>query len=798
MPLAAGTRLGPYEMVAPLGAGAMGEVYRARDARLEREVAVKVLPAEVANDPDRLRRFAREAKAASALSHPNLLVVHDVGSEGGVSYLVTELLRGESLRAALGRGPLPLRRALDFALQVARGLAAAHADGIVHRDLKPENLFLTESGTAKILDFGLARREAPGADTLSRAPTIDHGTAAGAILGTPGYLAPEQARGERADARSDVFALGCVLYEMLSGVIPFQRASAVESLHATLKEEPPPLPPGAAVPPAVEQVVRHCLEKAPERRFQSAADLVFALEQLTGTAVPTVVTLAPRPAPARGRRTALAAGLAAVALALAAALSFDWGGVRTRLAGRSAPIDAVAVLPLANFSGDPAQDYFADGTTEALIAELAKIRALKVISRTSVMQYRNVQEPLPEIARALGVDGIVEGSVARDGDQVRITVQLVDAREDRHLWAGSYTRAAKRVLELQSEVARSIAREIGVAVSPEEERALAARREVDPEAHRLLLQAEDLVRRGATQREVQTRILELVERAIALDPGFAAAHAARGKQLFFLADTGYEAGVVACPGARAEAERALELDPDSVAARNLLAWLRMHCDYDWTTAESAYLELLRLAPGDASVHQNFAVLLDNLGRFEEALAESRLAWDLDPLNDWIGGFRIQFLASARRFAEARAQAARVLDLSPESIFAKWALGNVALASGDPDGALAHYLSRKVAAPDKNFMVGLAHALAGRQAEARAVLDFLYERRAARYVPATMIAVVHGGLGERDAAFEWLARGVDEHALFAVSLAVDPMFDPLRADPRLDALLARMKLPKIHG
>jgi serine/threonine protein kinase/Tfp pilus assembly protein PilF len=758
-------------------------------------VAVKVLPAEVASDAERLRRFEQEARAASALNHPNILTVHDFGSQDGITYLVTELLSGESLRQLVHGGPLPARRAVEIGVQIARGLAAAHEQGIVHRDLKPENLFVTKDSVAKILDFGLAKRAAPLAGPISEASTMAEATAAGTILGSVGYMAPEQVRGEPCDARADLFALGCVLYELLTATGPFRRDTAVESLSAILREEPAAPPPDAPrMPPALDHVVQRCLEKSPVRRFQSANDLAFALtEALAASTSVAVSPPASKPtAPRRTliRRLALVAALVAVIVLLA----LDVGDLRGRFSPGGQRIDSLAVLPLANFSSDPQQEYFADGMTEALIAELAKLRALKVISRTSVMQYKNAERPLPEIARALGVRGVVEGSVARDGGDVRITVQLVDARDDRHLWSNSYTREGKDVLRLQAEVARSIAREIDVAVSPDEERALATGRQVDPEAHRLLLQAVELSRRGSTQSEEQQRIESLVARALELDPDYAPAHVLRAQVLYDRGATGREAGAIACPAARAEVRHALALDADNLGARVVEAQILTFCDYDWSSAEREWRELLRLAPGDAAVHDNLAWVLSAVGRHDEALEESRIAFELDPLNDWVAGHRIEYFYRAKRFDEALAEAARILALSPDSVFAKWVLGNAKLAARDVDGAIQVYLTRAVATPDKNFMVGLAHALAGRQAEARAVLDFLLERRRSRYVPSTMIAVVYGGLGEVDNAFAWLDRAYDERALLLGEAAVESMYDPLRADPRFAALLRRMSLP----
>ena len=776
----------------------MGVVYRARDPRLGREVAIKVLQGGAVENPESLARFEREARAASALNHPNILTIHDVGSQDGQPYLVTELLEGESLRELLDRGPLAAKQALEVAAQIARGLAAAHERGLVHRDLKPANLFLTRGGVVKILDFGLAKLKDPLEGNLSEASTMAAETANGVLLGTFGYMAPEQLRGEPADARADLFAFGCVLYELISGRRAFQRDSAVETMSATLQEEPPELvDSGVSIDPQVERVLRHCLEKRPEDRFQSTQDLVFDLEtaqESTGVRTPaSVIDTQQSDKPWRPGRIALLG----VGLLLVLAIAGFWVfGVLPRGGAEEVggQIDSLAVLPLTNLSGDPEQEYFADGMTEALIAELAKLQELKVISRTSVMQYKGAQQPLPEIANALGVRGIVEGSVLQDANKIRITVQLIDAASDSPLWAESYTREARDVLSLQSEVARGIASEIRIAVSPEEERALAAGREVDPEAHRLVLQAIDLYRRGSSQAAEQDRIRDLIDQALELEPDFALAHALRGQMLYQLAGTGRQPGREVCEPARSEVETALDLDPASIEARLIKAWLLSGCDFDWAGAEKEFEALVQHAPGDATVLDAYAGLLSALGRHDEALEHSSRAFELDPLNDWIGGRRVFFLNNARLLSEAMTHAEHVLELSPESVFLKWELGNVKVATGDYDGAVEVYLSRKVGNPDKNPMVGVAHALAGRTEQAREVLDFLLERRRNRYVPGTMIAAIYGALGEPDVAFEWLDRAYEELDWFLAWLKVDPMYDPLREDPRFATLLERMNFP----
>jgi serine/threonine protein kinase len=397
--LDAGSRLGPYEIVSALGAGGMGEVYRAKDSRLGREVAIKVLPAAVAQDPERLRRFEQEARAASAIHHPNLLTVFDVGSHEGTAYLVTELLSGESLRDLMSRGPLTTKKACEIATQASKGLAAAHEKGIVHRDLKPENLFVTKDGITKILDFGLAKVEPPqpsSANVADSSTLLE--TSAGTVLGTVGYMSPEQLRGERADARSDLFSLAVVLHEMLAGARPFAGNTAPEVMSAILRDEPSPLTVPDGGDGRLESIVRRCLEKRPEHRFQSARDLAFALETLAGAASPAAVPAAGSRRPSSGRRRVAALLLGAAIVTGGFLLYSAWRPKATETTALT-PIRALAVLPFANVSGDPAQEYFAEGFTDELTTTLADFSALKVIARTSAASYKGTDKRAARIGQ---------------------------------------------------------------------------------------------------------------------------------------------------------------------------------------------------------------------------------------------------------------------------------------------------------------------------------------------------------------------------------------------------------------
>ena len=488
MPLAPGTRLGPYAILSPLGKGGMGEVYRAKDTRLGREVAIKVLPDHLSGDASALARFEREAKVLAALSHPNILTIFDVGRDNGVSFVVMELLPGETLRDRIAQRHPRWTDAVQMGIEIAEGLSAAHSKGILHRDLKPENIFLTRDDHIRILDFGLARWDhdtnaaGPESETISEPVTE-----AGDVLGTMPYMSPEQLRGARLDARSDLFSFGCVLHEVITGKRPFSRPSRAETITATLKEEPPALMDfDAAIPAELDLAVKRCLKKEPDQRFQSAGDLAFHLRQ--------ILSAAEADSPARRMKVLAAAAV----LLLLGALAFFLPSLRKGTGART-QFKAIAVLPLQNISADPEQEYFADGMTDAVITDLAKIKAMKVISRTSVMQYKNTKKPLRDIAAELHADAVVEGSVMHSADQVRITVQLIDASSDQHLWAESYERAAKDVFALQGEVAQAIARQVQAAITPQEQTRLVKEKPVDPEAYEFYLKGRHVMTRGGLE-----------------------------------------------------------------------------------------------------------------------------------------------------------------------------------------------------------------------------------------------------------------------------------------------------------
>jgi serine/threonine protein kinase/Tfp pilus assembly protein PilF len=770
----------------------MGQVFRARDTRLERDVAIKVLSAALLADEPARARVHREAVVLAKLKHRNIAHLYDVLAVSGTEALVMELVEGPTLAERLREGPLPEAEAVRLGVQLADGLAAAHAERVVHCDLKPANIKLPPGGDLRILDFGIAKlRHAPETDAESVLETLT--STPREVAGTLPYMAPEQLRADPVDARTDVWAAGVVLCEMAAGKRPFDGPVAARLMDAILNGEPQ-LPADGGLSRGLTAVIRNCLKKDPDDRYESAADLRRDLETLRTSPMAAIPTARSAGERSPGRVVA-GAGLGAAAL-LALLIATNPGGLRSRLFSEvgSRRIDSLAVLPLSNLSKDPEQEYFADGMTEAVIAELSRLKALKVISRTSAMKYKNAKETLPEIAKALGVQAVVEGSVTRDGKNVRITVQLIDAGTDRHLWTESYTREDRDVLALQGEVAAAIAREVRVVVSPEEAGRLVAARPVDPEAHRLVLLGTYAVAQSLTQRGGIEKGTELFRKAIAADPNFALAHLRLADALRWGGFAGYRPMATACAEARAEAEKAIELDPMQGEAYSLLAHLRRSCDFDWPESERGTRRALELSPGSAAVHDEAAFLASVLGRHDEALREGRTAEQLDPLSEEIGVFLGMRLGAARRFAEAEQQFRKILGVHPDSVFATWALANLLSAQRRYDEAIPLYLSRKVAAPGENFALGLAYGLAGRKAEARKILEFLLEKRRNTFLPATQIALVYAGLGERETAFSWLKQAFDDKGWLIDQMGVDPLFDVFRSDPRFADLLRKMNLP----
>jgi len=786
-------KLRHYRIVEKIGAGGMGEVYRAHDEHLNRDVAVKVLPTGALEDETARKRFRSEALALSKLNHPHIATIYDFDTQEEMDFLVMEYVAGATLKEKLAGGPLSEKEIVRLGAQIADALEAAHEQGIIHRDLKPGNIALTGKDQVKVLDFGLAKllhRD----DDLAEAATVESLTRTAEITGTVPYMAPEQLRGEPADARSDIYALGTVLYEMAAGQRPFQAKSFPALTDAIFHQAPASL--SSLQPnltPRLEETILKCLEKDPGYRYQSVREVLVDLRRL---AAPTTVTMA-RP-PARRRRRSLLAGAGVAALLLIGlAVGLSVPAVRDRLLGAPGPrvITSLAVLPLENLSGDPEQEYFADGMTEALITDLSKIGALKVISRTSAMRYKGARKPLPEIAAELKVDALIEGTVLHVGDRVRITAQLIEAATDQHLWAQSYERDMKDVLHLQGEVARAIAEEIQAKLSPQEQTRLSTARAVKPQAYEAYLKAR--YNWNKRHREAVLEGLRYFEEAIEIDPTYALAHVGVADSYAVMGANQWLAPGQALPKAKAAARDALELDDTLAEAHTTLA-LVLQSEWDWEGAEREYERALGLNPGYAVAHQWYSVLLSETGKHERALAGARRAAELDPLSPTIAMNVGQALYMARRYEEARRAFSRMLEEHPDFFPTRYYLGGIHVQGGQlAEGIAELQKAAALSSDDTQVMaaLGYAYARAGREAEARGVLQELGRLAGEQYVSPYLPAMVHAGLDEKGKALELLEEAYAQHDSALSWLDVEPMFDSLRADTRFQDLLRRMKLSR---
>ena len=781
-----GRTAGHYRIDALLGAGGMGEVYRGWDTRLRRPVALKFLAGEFLSDRAAVERFDREARAASALSHPNICTVYDVGDLQGRPFIAMEYLEGQTLRARLGGTALPRPMAIEYAIQIARGLEAAHQKSIVHRDLKPENLWVTPEGRIKILDFGLAKYSEPAA--LPDNATVPLPTETGLVMGTAGYMSPEQVRGQPLDHRTDIFSFGTILYEMLAGDRAFPGSTTIDKHMAILNAEPPELADQAA-----NRLVRRCLEKDPERRFPSAGDLVFHLEAvLDGRSLAggeeRKRNLLPR------RRILQAGGGVAAIGALGALwelLPVKWRNGLFGAGGRR--VTRIAVLPLANMSGDVEQEYFADGMTDLLITDLGQIGALRVISRPSVMQLKGTKKPLAEIAKQLGVEAIIVGSVQSSGNRVRITAQLVDPATNQQTWGRAYERERIDVLTLQAEVARAIASEIQARVTTEEAGRLARTRKIAQP----VLDAY-LFGRFYWDQFTENSLLKAIDyyqQAIQSDPAYAAAYSGLAEcwSGFLFIDA--RPWAEAIPKAREAAFKALSLDDQLAEAHQAMAVVHYQ-EWDWKGVEDEAKKSIALNPNFSTSHMMRGNMLRHLGRADESIAEAKLAVEADPLAMLTNQMLGNAYANARLYDQAIAQYQKGLDLHPNDSSLQYQLGWAYVYNGAFDqGIEAIRRSQAVDGIGPSLSPDLAYidSMLGKRDKTRQVLNRLLTLARKVQVSPGLIALVYVGLDERKQALVWLEKAYQQHSTMMTWLKVDPRFDRIRQEPGFQDLMRRVGL-----
>ncbi len=768
--LTAGTRLGPYEILSLLGEGGMGEVYRAHDQRLGRDVAIKILSDPCLADAERRARFEREARLLAALNHPHVGSIYGVEDQGGTRALVLELVEGPTLAERLhrwtaeagresGRGTgLPIAEVLSVARQIAEALEAAHEKGIVHRDLKPANIKVTSHGVVKVIDFGLATAasgDQHGPDPRQASGVTQAGTRPGMILGTPAYMSPEQARGKPVDKRSDIWSFGCVLYEMLTGRPPFEGETIADALVGVLEGEPDWQALPEATPASVERLLRRCLEKDHTRRLRDIGEARVEIDN------------AESKAPLGAERTHRT--------------SRDWM--------------TIVVLPFHNLSSDPEQEYFSDGLTDETISALGQMNPdrIRVVARTSSMAYKRTTKTAAQIGQELGAEYLLESSVRREAQRVRISTQLIRVEDQTQVWSETYNRTPDSFLGVQDEIGHAIASQVQVRLSLTQQERLSRPPTRDPEAYDLYLHGQYHWHRFGMREAI-----ECFEAAVAKDPSFGLAHAGLAVAYAGLPILADAVPLEYLEKSRLAATKARSLDPLLAEAHAATGWVDFWLGWDWGKAEQAYRRAIELSPNDAQVHFYLAHVLSNSFRHDEAIATIRKGRELDPLSPVMHSLHGQFLFDARRYSEALEPIQRAIAIDPSFFHGHEILSRVYLQTGDLEGALeecekAYQLSGGMlfAFARKGYVL----AVAGRRDEAEQVMARLQAISTERFVAPFHFALVHAGLGNRDETLTCLEHAFDVRAVHLVLLPTDPIWDDFRHEARFRALLKKWRFPE---
>ncbi len=754
MEIQIGSRLGPYEIIALLGAGGMGEVYRARDVRLMRDVAVKTLPVDFAKDPERMRRFEQEARATGALSHPNILAVYDVGTDGQVAYFVVELLEGESLRSLLSREQLSPRLAVHYCVQISSGLAAAHEKGIIHRDLKPENIFLTRDGIIKILDFGLAKIAKPepqqSASQLPTTPTTDPGM----LLGTVSYMSPEQVRAQELDARSDIFSFGVILFEMLAGKKPFQGTTSADLMSAILRDEADYNNLTHNPPAELIRILAHCLEKNPSNRFQSTRDLTFALRMIEAN--------------------------------LFIHSSKEQIRVKSDVQAHS-----IAVLPFIDMSPQKDHEYFCDGLAEELINALTKIEGLRVAARTSAFQYKSHQADIREIGRQLNVESILDGSLRKSGNRIRITAELIGTADGYHMWSEKYDRDLEDTFSIQDEIARTIVQTLQLKLVESEADKLVRRYTENMEAYNLYLKGRHYWR--SRTHSGLNKSIECFQKAIEKDPRYALAYAGLADTFSILGFYAFIPPAKAYEEAKQAAQKSLDLDPLLPEGHLSLGAVFLYFDYNWIKGEAAIKRALELNPRFALGSCWYCGFLTLAGRYDEGAVAIQKALELDPLSPLFSSFAGFNLIGMQHYDQALKELYKALEIDPQFLLAHWYSGMAYMNKGVYDQAIESFTRSVEISQGSTFFgsyLAMAHGLSGNTERANELIAKMKKSSETEYVAPFHLARAYLGTKQYDQVFLELEKAYEDRNVLAY-LPQAPEFNPIRSDPRFVSILSKI-------
>jgi len=833
--LLAGSRLGHYHVLSLLGAGGMGEVYLAADTRLNRKIALKLLPKELTQDREQVRRFQQEARAASALNHPNIVMIFEIGQADSTHYIATEFIEGETLRQRLAKSTMSLREVSDVSIQIASALATAHGAGIIHRDIKPENVMLRPDGYVKVLDFGLAKlTESQLSTTDTEAPTIAKVvTDPGTVMGTVNYMSPEQARGVVVDARSDIFSLGVVIYEMIAGRAPFEGQTASDVIASILKTEPSPLARySSEVSPELQWIVNKTLRKDRDERYQTAKELLTDLKNVKrelDVRTEFERLASPQSSKVEGTTDALqeghtakvsSASTADVALRTTSSAEYIVSGIKEHkftaliavgvialaIVGLSAylharnsevAIESIAVLPFDNQNHDPDIEYRSDGLTESIINSLTQLQNLRVVARSSVFRYKGREADPMAAGRELGVRAVLTGRIMQRGDNLNISAELMDVRDNKQLWGEQYERKVSDLLTVQREIAKEIANNLRPKLSGADQSRVTKNYTENAEAYQLYLKGRFYFNKRTAAAEAKG--IEYFQQAVEKDPNYALAYTGLADCYSLLGlqiDVALLSPREAIPKAKAAAMKALEMDDTLAEAHTSLAFIRLNYDWDWSGSEREFKRAIDLNPNSANAHHWYAHYLMAMSRTDESLTESKRALELDPLAQIMNVHLGWAYFYAHQYDLASEQLRKSLEMDPNYGVAHWYLGQALKQKGIYTEAETEFRKAKdllTTNPGVDADMGQAYAISGKRNEAQKVINELREVSKQKYVASYHIALIYAALGEKDRAFELLESAYGERSDLLVYLKVDPRLDGLRGDPRFLDLMRRVGL-----